>query len=320
MCSAELARGRRDSGFTMIELLVALVLAGILASVIFQLIEGQGRFVSAQSAREEVQQNTRGALELITSELRAVPPGGIVSAGTSSISFRLPRAWGLLCDAPVVGGGTVGVIFAPGTFPESELPVGDLSSVGSADAWGLAIPQGGAYADQYVAGGLTAAASTDGNCTANLNVGVAKGMTVRQLTHGALGTAPAAGVGPRTPVFVYQRVEYDASTSNVPGKWLRRRTGTTTSFQPVAGPLQEGTGTGLVFTYYCRTAGGSYRALTSAELANATDLLRIDRVQVKLAMQSRNRISGSGSGARREMQTDSMTVHLRNRSGTLTCP
>src|SRR5690606_941020 len=69
-----------------------------------ELVGGQARFVEMQSAREEVQQNTRAALELIGSELRALPPGGaLVRAADDSITLRTARFWGVVC---AIGGAT----------------------------------------------------------------------------------------------------------------------------------------------------------------------------------------------------------------------
>ena len=95
MCFAK--RARRTAGFTLVEVMVALLIALILSGVVFQLIRGQSRFVTVQSAREEVQQNTRGALELMASELRSIEPGGLVETDSNSVTFLLPRAWGLYC-------------------------------------------------------------------------------------------------------------------------------------------------------------------------------------------------------------------------------
>ena len=67
MSSARTDLRRPGAGFTVVELMVAIVLTGILATIMFQLMQGQGRFAGLQDARQEVQQNDRGALDLITS-------------------------------------------------------------------------------------------------------------------------------------------------------------------------------------------------------------------------------------------------------------
>ncbi len=293
-------------GFTLVELLVALVISGILATVLFQLIQGQGRFVSLQSAREEVQQNSRGALELMTSDLRAVPAGAIDSAGPNGIRFKLPRVWGVLCDASLLTGGDMGVIFPPAGLPN------DVSTSSSSSLWGVAVP--GLATREYVAGSLTGVGTTNTSCAP---LGADADVTVRQISYGTLSGTPNAPVGDR--VFLYQTVRYDTksgSSGALRGVWLRRSNGDG-GLQPLAGPLKAPadatTSTeGLVLTYYCGT-----KPLTEAQLVLVTNLRTIDRIKIKLAMQSRNR-TGAGS---LQVQTDSVTVHLRNNGpGGVTCP
>lgn len=304
MCSAD-ARGR--DGFTLVEILVAMVITAILATVVFQLIQGQGRFVQMESSREEVQQNTRGALELIASELRSIPAGAIDTAASSRIRFRLPRAWGVLCDNVNPTSGTAGIAFPAGTFP-TDFP----SDLASAADWGIAVPT--SASGGYTAATITAVSTGMGNCTANIGLQAGTGAAVRQFTYQLPSGTPAATAG--SAVFLFQRVEYDAAASSSgspPGIWLRRGT-VASSPQPMAGPLLATdtltSTTGLSFTYYCGT-----QLLTAAQVAARANWLSIDRIRVRVAMQSRNKLKGV-----REVQRDSITVHLRNNPGGVACP
>ncbi|HEX2091970.1 MAG TPA: prepilin-type N-terminal cleavage/methylation domain-containing protein [Longimicrobiaceae bacterium] len=316
MCSAE--HGRRGSaGFTLVEVMVAMMITGILATVIFQLVQGQGRFVAMQSGREEVQDNARGALELIASELRSLPAEGILSADSNSIRFRLPRAWGVLCDAPAALGGFVGV-----AFPDSTFPVEFPSPFAAGDsAWMLGIPTvAGGTGGPYVQARITGVAADNGSCAANLGLAPTSPATRQRFNLAAPSGATVAGPG--EAVFLFQTVAYDVGTSsgsNPPGVWLRRRQGFS-SPDPLAGPLQAADGAttspqGLRFTYFC---GG--QALTPSQILVPANLATVDRIRIKVAVQSRNRTrSGTGTGSR-ETQTDSVTVHLRNNPGGAACP
>ncbi len=308
MSSARTDRRRRSAGFTVVEVLVAIVLTGILATIMFQLMQGQGRFAGLQNARQEVQQNARGALDLITSELRTIPGGAIASASATELEFRLPRAWGVLCDA--LPNGTVGVVFPRGLAP-ADLPSGNLTTEQRA-AWGLAVSTGsGAYSTATITSTSTAA----GNCAASLGIS-ADSVDIRQLT--ITGFPLLATATPQTRVFVYQLVRYDAAEGTADQHWIRRRSGTGTP-EPLAGPLlrnADGTlnGNALKFTYLCNNT-----PLTALQLAVGLNLRSINRVRVVVAMQSRNKVTQDSRS--RQQEVDSMTVHLRNNpTPALACP
>lgn len=104
--------------------MVALVISGLLMTVVFQMLSGQSRMVAVQSGKEEAQQNVRGALEVISSELRGAMPGALLDAQQRSLTFMQPRAWGVVCG---VAGMTVTALF----------PI-----TGAVDAWTVAEASG----------------------------------------------------------------------------------------------------------------------------------------------------------------------------------
>jgi prepilin-type N-terminal cleavage/methylation domain-containing protein len=283
----------RRSGFTLIELLVAMVVSGLLAGVIFQLIEGQGRFTSLQSARQEVQQNARASLELIASELRAVPPGAITEATETSIAFRLPRVWGLVCQDLAPGATTAWIAIPAGADP-GDFPSPTALSAGT--EWGIALESAtaGAY-DTATISGIPGLAEP---CSANLSLTATDGALFRVF---AIANLSGSGVALGSRVFLYQRVRYDrALSSSVPGLWIRRESvGLGSVPQPMAGPVVEGSGAsrGFLLTYF-----GTGGALP-LPLTNKTD---VRRIQVKVSMESRNKKLA-------QTETDSLAIHLRSR-------
>ena len=215
----------------------------------------------------------------------------------------------MLCDA--LPSGTVGVVFPEGLFP-GDLPLANLTS-DQQDVWGLAVSTGGGA---YAVASITSASAAAGNCNANLGIS-ADSADVRQLSIAGL---PAGTVAtPQTRVFVFQRVRYDAAQGTADQYWIRRRSGTTGTSEPLAGPLlREADGdldaNALKFTYLCNTT-----PLTAAQLAVAANLLTINRIRVAVAMQSRNKVTQDAGS--RQQETDSMTVHLRNNpTPALACP
>jgi prepilin-type N-terminal cleavage/methylation domain-containing protein len=212
---------RRTGGFTLIELLIALVLTGIIGAAIFQFLIAQGRFGAYQVAKQEASQNARGALELVVSELRAVPPGSFVGVSDPVVlRFRMPLAWGVLCAVPGHHNGPYAVVFPPGTL--NGLPGGV----------GIDLPseEGG-----RVSGRVTVAAGACGD-----GVDVGEDAEVRLLTK--LGSPPTKAITELyTPVFLYQEIQYQTGSS-LGGNWIQRRVlgaGGWSNWEPLAGPVQR---------------------------------------------------------------------------------
>jgi len=295
-----------EAGFTLIELLVSLLISGILASVVFQLLEGNSDFVARQSAREEVQQNARASLELIAGDLRSVPASALLETEPNSIRFYLPRGWGILCNTLDTASTTAYVIFPAGTFPE-EFQYG-------ARHWGVAVEQTTAAAMSagvYSFAPQVAQSAAGSQCDAlqpNLTAEhVVRGFSVAAtglLANGGLLGAPTATIGPGTQVMVWEEIGYDVDFSETPsGNWVRRMAGYNgaglPNMQPMAGPVPAVTS--LRFTYL-QEDGATPAALPD------------DVRQVGIWLETESRSRRRDNGAYRSLQTDTMTtdVILRN--------
>ncbi len=228
----------RHNGFTLIELLVALMISSILAAIVFQFLGGQARFVEHQSAREETQQTTRGALELITNELRAIPPEGVEKAELGLITARVPRFWGVVC---LIDGVNIHLAlptgFDPSSFSVSASAdyrpyfAADVQAVGGGGPAAWIDPVRVEYADDPAS-----------NSCLNLTAGV-------ESRRVQLQSDISASLAVGNPAYVYDRITYFTDDSDsYPGLWIKRRKGTDAAIaQPVAGPVSNG---GLAFDYY----------------------------------------------------------------------
>lgn len=282
-------------GFTLVELLVALVISGLLAGVIFQMLMGQSRFVGVQSARQEVQQNSRGALELIASELRNVPAGaagGVQAADHNSVTVRVPRIWGMICDVP------------NGTFVDVAFPAGlGVAFDGDAAAgrpWPALVARIGptAWSTPKAISSVGAAASTC--ASAALEPGVER----RSFSVGS-----TAGLAAGQRVYLYDPVAYRTATlADPPGLWIQRLVGTNPAdYRTLAGPIVPGapaTVHGLRFKYY--NAAGAPIAVPSGGLSGAA-LTNVARVAV--AVHTRSDQAGVSVP---QDEADSTAVFLRN--------
>jgi prepilin-type N-terminal cleavage/methylation domain-containing protein len=295
----------RRSGFTLIELLIAIVISGIVVGALFQALLGQGRFARYIGAREEVQQNARVAVEMISSELRGVLPGGIVEAGEHRVRFRVPRAWGILCTSIPRGPGAQ---VAWVRFPAGMLPSADFDTD---RGWGVAVAQtpdpmvepGG---DEWrMATGLTASTVPNG-CNATLGLAV----NVDEYGFSAVGLvpqdSPADVVAPGSMVALYEDVIYDTAEVDAGESWVRRTVAYSLSgvpdLRPMAGPIPQEES--LVFRYF--DAANNQIAPSSLITQAARD--GIASIRVSLATRSTATFAG-------QPQVDSASTRIvfRNR-------
>lgn len=94
---------RNRYGFTLIELMVALVLLGIVGGVTYQMLINTQRLSTAQAERMNLQSAVRTGALVVPSELREV---GITAAGasdlvhiaTDSVTYRAMRGVGFTCS------------------------------------------------------------------------------------------------------------------------------------------------------------------------------------------------------------------------------
>lgn len=283
---ADLRRAR--GGFTLVEVLVALLISTVLAAVIFQMMSGQSRIVAVQSAKEEAQQNVRGALEVISSELRGAVPAGILAAEAQSLTFMQPRMWGFVCGG---AGNTVTALFpvtgaivpTPGEATGVVVNRGTLAT----PDWAPAPPLRVQVTRIQDVGGPAA-----GDCAALSASGSLRAYEI-----------DAPGIGllavPQRTVMVYTMTRYNLA--EIGGAWwLQRSNGMDDGqyvLQPLAGPVEPGK---VGFTYF----GNDPNAALATPVGTPGDV-RMVRVQV--VTNSTQTLNG-----RTQRDSGAVTVMLRN--------
>lgn len=205
----------RRRGLSLVEVLIAIVLLGIVGVGITNLLRSQMRFFARGTNARDARTVSRIALNLTRSELRMTEPNGIVAASRDSIRVRLPYLMGLYCGANTA-------MFVP------------------TDSLALAQAQYGGYAYRDTLAGATytyVASSTA------LSAGLAAtclGAGLDTIPRGPrYVVAPALGVlVPSAPFFLWQTVTYRfAASSLVPGRYaLWRQAGSATA-EEIAVPL-----------------------------------------------------------------------------------
>lgn len=295
--SREAARPDGRAGFTLLEILIALMVSGLVVTGIFEVLQGNSRFVELQSAREEVQQNARAGLDLIAGDLRAVPPGAIIDMQPNRIRVMQPRAWGVLCNTLTPASTTAWAV-----FPADVVPT---ETVFGRPHWGLGVEQSPdllAHTGVYRFVAAPTLATSGDPCDAIQPVSSAQRVRLGFSTPGSAFVA-ADSVPAGAKVMVYEEVRYDvaASAGSIPGDWIRRMigySGTTPNMQPMAGPVPAAGA--LEFTYL--QADGTTAALTPAQ---------VRQIGIRVVTQSRaNTMHGGTLGP--EVDTASTRVYLRN--------
>lgn len=272
-------------GFTLVELMVGLVLGGLLVGFVLQFVTGQTRIASRQTAREEVQQNARGALEVVASDLRGAISAGLLQADAQEIRFMLPRRWGVVCSG---NGATQTTALFP-ILPGDAIPFGPGT--------GLIVQR----ADLTWAPAVSALATITNRAAAVLTDplacgGLAATGQVEAFTFTGLGH-PAVTRGER--IAIYQLVRYDVGVSQ--GRnWIRRSNGSGIAegnMQPLAGPVDA-----VAFQY---RAGNPPVAIPAPGLLAAA--VGVDLVQFNITTASRSSVNGAPV-----TEAGSVTVQIRN--------
>lgn len=261
--------------------MVALVIGALLITVIMRMVTGQTRFASVQTAREEVQQNARGALEMVGSEIRGAMPASLVNATATQLELRLPRAWGIVCtDGP-----TADVVFPD--VPDLAFPAHGAGS-------GLMVFRAGAWVPTtYTQAPASFNPATCGGGTTPQGVGW-------RFNNG--GGAPAPFVQGEL-VMVYELVRY-AVAEQGGDHWLQRSlgwTGTTPNMQPLAGPVDPDA---VRFRYL----DAAQAEMSPVPGTTAAQLLNVRLIRFDVRTLSRQRLDGSI----RQEEEGSVTVKLRN--------
>lgn len=202
-------------GLSLVEVLIAIVLLGIVGAGITRMLSSQLRFFAAGTNARDARAVSRNALNLTRSELRMVEPNGIVAASRDSVTIRLPYQMGIYCS------------LSTGTFA----PVDSLVRA-------MADPGGYAYRDTlvgspyiYVSNGSAPAAGLSTSCTAQGLAVVPNGQVLS-----VNPTLAAAPVG--APIFLWQTVTYYFGNSSlVPGRRALWRKAGSKAAEEVAVPV-----------------------------------------------------------------------------------
>ena len=233
-------------GFTLVELLVALVLLGLVSMSIYRVLVNNQRVYQAQTQRIDLQQNIRAAVTLLPAELRELDAsdGDIVAMTATSLSVRASRQLAIICTLPVVGvpaGGVAAVTM--GIRVDPFYNVRDFNVATDSIFVYYEGDQGSTSDDGWLRGRIAAIANV--NCID----GGAGRQLVTSLAFGLNQIAQTGRIQNGSPVRGYEAVTYSVYQA-ADGRWYLGYQSASGGGvrQPLIGPLLNATG--VTFDYF----------------------------------------------------------------------
>lgn len=199
-------RVRQRLGYTLVELLIAIMILGIVATAMTRIMVVQANFTSAQAALRGARSVSRDAYNILMTDLRMVQDkGGITFASKDSIRVRVPMAFGLVCA--VTGTYTTvsliptdSALFALGTYAGTAY----RDSLSGTFQW-YPISAGDVVANEPAPATCT---DTTGTNPGILSMSY-KGRSSRIVRVKAMAGAPVGA-----PMFIYQEIQYGFAPSS----------------------------------------------------------------------------------------------------------
>jgi type II secretory pathway pseudopilin PulG len=199
----------RRRGTTLVELLVGIIVASIVAGGLLRMVVVDLHFADDREAWRTARQAARGGLAVLSSDLRMIENSEGVEAAASSgqdLTLKVPYAFGALCAT----NGTLSTV--------SLIPVDSTMFVQPGHA-GFAWRDESTGAYSYTAGGAVTGGASPGTCT-SAGIVVLPGSRVVTVS----GSVPPI-LYPGTIVFLYRRIRYELKASSLmPGQTALWRT------------------------------------------------------------------------------------------------
>jgi prepilin-type N-terminal cleavage/methylation domain-containing protein len=278
-------------GFTLVELLIALLLMGIVTAAFYGSLTTNQRAYQKQTQVIDLQQNMRAATAILPQELREIDASehDISAMSATSITFRAHRWMAFLCAAPVmplVANPTTMIVRRSPIYGRDSIKTTDIMFVRYEGDDGTRKDDGWAQAQATTVpvGALCPDGKAGRLVTMNLNLGGKPNIS--------------GGIVAGSPVLGYETVTYGLYQPGGVGDWYIGLT-TLDGQQPLIGPVLPN---GLTLSYYDSTG---------AVTANSDSVARVDIVVRALTNQQVRSTTGASTLAR-VVDSVRTSVALRN--------
>lgn len=88
-----------NRGFTLVEAMIALTIAGIIATALVSLLLAQSRFYQRTDDQMAAEQVAQATFDLVSSEVRMAGAADLMAAESDSVTFRFDVLQAIVCDA-----------------------------------------------------------------------------------------------------------------------------------------------------------------------------------------------------------------------------
>lgn len=193
------------SGISLVEVLVALVLTAVIGAALTGAFASQLQFFDAQERAGFARGVSRGAMNIIMSELRMLEQGGGLAAATNRrVTIRAPYAMGIVCHS------------LAGVVTISRLPSDSVTFHNAAPTgWAFRNASTGSYT--YVEGAPSIVPNSGAALCAAASIAVITEGTGNGGAMQITGSAVNPAVG--TPILLYQQITYEFKSSiSFPGR------------------------------------------------------------------------------------------------------
>jgi prepilin-type N-terminal cleavage/methylation domain-containing protein len=292
-------------GFSLIELMIALVLLGVVSTAIYKVLVNNQRVYLAQTQTIDLQQNIRAAVAILPAEFRELDAadGDISAMGPDSIRMRAMRQLAFVCPlAPILGGGIGQIDLKIRATPM----FGNRQTFAQNDSI-LVYWEGnpGTRSDDTWLPAQVKAVATGPVCADSGPAGVGTvpraGFTLtlqpQWINNPLLNVAGAITAG--APVRRFDKVAY-RSYQAADGNWYlgQRNPANGGTIQPVVGPLTGANG--ITFSYYDSIGTAT------------TDSSKVAQIQIVLRARTASPIRGTDGLQQYKVDSVVTRVALRN--------
>lgn len=296
-------------GFTLIEILVALVIFSTVATVLTRLVITSQRTTTAQAVRAGLQSNLRVGSMVVPNELRMLNQSDstdILEISDTSITYRAMRGYYVLCEAITSATSLKMVRYLPSAYSfDYRAPVANDSLFLFFENDTMKISD-----DRWVRVGISSTAA--GTCTNWPSTGA--NTTALTVTLQAPGILNASWDWTKfltgSPIRTFEITKLSIMTDADGVKWLGMCTGSSggCTLEPVVGPLAATNG----FKILGYNDANAAVTLNGANFATRNSLRSMRITFIGVGEQQVNRSGGPTGGFSTIQDTLSTVVTLRN--------